>query len=69
MLESFNTHLLTNTPKRVIRTRKRANNKWPKEKEINNAMAKRKRNEKTIVDIILHKTLKMAQNEPTLIWG
>jgi hypothetical protein len=32
-------------------------------------MVKRKRNEKTIVDSILHKTLKMEHNEPTVIWG
>jgi len=61
MLESFNTHLLTNTPKGVTRTRK--------SKKGKQEMAKRKRNEKTIVDIILHKTLKMEQNDPTIIWG
>jgi hypothetical protein len=32
-------------------------------------MAKRKGNEKTIVDIILHKTLKMGQNDLTIFWG
>jgi len=37
MLESFNTHLLTNTPKGVIRTRKLKTGKQE--------MAKRKRNE------------------------
>jgi hypothetical protein len=42
---------------------------WSKEKRTNNAMVKRKRNEKTIVDSILYKTLKMEHNEPTTTWG
>jgi hypothetical protein len=42
---------------------------WSKEKKTNNAMVKRKRNEKTIVDIILHEALKMEHNEPTIIRG
>jgi hypothetical protein len=63
MLESFNTHLLTNTPKGVIRIRKSKKDKQEMAKR------KRQRNEKIIVDIILHKTLKMEQNEPTIIWG
>jgi hypothetical protein len=71
MLESFNTHLLTNTPKGVIRIHKSKKGKqeMAKKKRTNNAMVKRKRNEKIIVIIILHETLNMEHNEPTTIWG
>ena len=71
MLESINAHLSTNTPKGVIRIRKSKKGKqeMAKRKRNKQCNAQKIRNEKTIVDIILHETLKMEHNEPTIIWG